>query len=214
METDLDKERKLMVDKQIYNRGIKDKRILHAFNQVPRHAFVPEDKQHMAYGDYPLPVGDGQTISQPYIVALMTDALELTSNDKVLEIGTGSGYQAAILAELVKEVFSIERIEGLAENARQILEGLGYENIQLRIDDGTLGWKDQAPFDGIIVTAASPRIPKSLTDQLNIGGRMVIPVGDMTSQDLIKVKKSQEGELEKTNLGGCRFVPLKGEEAW
>lgn len=211
--SNFDKERRIMVDKQLFKRGITNKRLLEAFENVPRHKFVQEDQQHMAYGDHPLPVGEGQTISQPYIVALMTDALELTKDDKVLEIGTGSGYQAAILAELAKEVYSIERIENLAISAKKVLEDLNYHNIHIKVSDGTLGWDDKSPFDAIIVTAASPVIPDSLTGQLKTGGRMIIPVGDMRTQDLIKIVKTEK-ELEKTNLGGCRFVPLRGEKGW
>ncbi|UMZ74876.1 protein-L-isoaspartate(D-aspartate) O-methyltransferase [Natranaerofaba carboxydovora] len=208
-----EKERKSMVKKQIYKRGIREEKVLKAFESVPREKFVPEDQKHMAYGDHPLPIGDNQTISQPYIVALMTDALELQKEDKVLELGTGSGYQAAILGEIASEIFSIERIENLASNAKKILRELGYNNIHIKVDDGTLGWEDKSPFDAIMVTAASPNIPDSLTEQLKTGGRMVIPVGDLHSQDLLKVTKTKSG-IEKVNLGGCRFVPLKGEKGW
>lgn len=206
-------ERKQMVKQQIYKRGITDEKVLKAFENVKRDEFVPEDSKHMAYGDHPLSIGENQTISQPYIVALMTEALELEEDDTVLELGTGSGYQAAILAEIAKEVYSIERIRSLAENAKKVLNKLGYNNIHIKVDDGTLGWEEKSPFDAIIVTAASPEIPDTLIKQLKTGGRLVIPVGDLMGQDLIKIKKTEK-DLEKTSLGGCRFVPLKGEKGW
>jgi protein-L-isoaspartate(D-aspartate) O-methyltransferase len=205
--------RKKMVQEQLATRGIKDKRILDAMMKVPRHLFVEEGLWHQAYGDFPLPIGDGQTISQPYIVALMTEALQLTGDDKVLEIGTGSGYQAAILAELTTHLFSIERISSMASKARKTLDELGYANVLIRVSDGTLGWQEEAPFAGIIVTAGAPAIPPTLVDQLEVGGRLVIPVGNEYSQTLLKVVKQEKGYREK-DLGGVRFVKLIGDHGW
>lgn len=202
-----------MVRDQIESRGIRDQRVLDAFLTVKRHLFVEEALRRQSHNDYPLPIGSGQTISQPYIVALMTEGLELKEDEKVLEIGTGSGYQTAILAELAREVYSIERIKELSERTKELLKELGYTNVEIKVDDGTTGWVSRSPFDAIIVTAASPDIPRPLTDQLKEGGRMVIPVGGRTSQDLIKVIK-RGGKLKKQNLGGCRFVKLIGEYGW
>lgn len=206
-------ERLRMVELQIEKRGVKDSRVLEAMKKVPRHLFVGEQLRNQAYEDHPLPIGEGQTISQPYIVALMTEALRLKGHEKVLEIGTGSGYQTAILAELCKEVFTIERIASLAYNARKTLERLGYKNVKYRIGDGTLGWPEEAPFDGIMVTAAAPKIPQPLIDQLAMGARLVIPVGDRISQDLLLVERVPEG-IRKTSLGGVRFVDLIGKWGW
>ena len=205
--------RKKMVLEQLVARRIKDKRILNAMTKVPRHLFVEEGLWHQAYGDFPLPIGQGQTISQPYIVALMTEALQLKGDEKVLEIGTGSGYQAAILAELTKQVFSIERISSMASKARKILDELGYANVLIRVSDGTYGWEDEAPFNGIIVTAGAPEIPQTLMNQLKVGGRLVIPVGDEYSQILIKVVKKERG-FKKEDLGCVRFVKLIGDHGW
>ena len=205
--------REKMVKEQLIRRGIHDERVLNAMRKVPRHLFVPPDLIEEAYNDYPLPIGYGQTISQPYMVALMTEALEIKENDKVLEIGTGSGYQTAILAELCKEVYTIERILPLLERAKEILRKLGYKNIHFRAGDGTLGWPENKPYDAIIVTAGAPKIPQPLLDQLAEGGRLVIPVGDRFSQELIKVTKL-EGEFIRENLGGCRFVDLIGIHGW
>jgi len=202
-----------MVEEQIVSRGIKDPRVIAAMKKVPRHLFVEEALQSQAYSDYPLPIGEKQTISQPYMVALMTEALELKGNEKVLEIGAGSGYQSAILAELAERVFSIERIRVLAIKARQLLYELGYTNVEIKIFDGTYGWAEEAPFDGIIVTAGAPDIPQPLVDQLAMGGRLVIPVGDAYVQDLIRVTKTKE-EMKKEDLGGCRFVKLIGKYGW
>ena len=199
-----------MVQTQIAARGIKDPRVLEAMRKVPRHLFVEEALKDQAYGDYPLPIGEGQTISQPYIVALMTEALELKGPEKVLEVGTGSGYQAAILAELAKQVYSIERYPSLAHRAKRLLERLGYRNVIIRVGDGTKGWPEVAPFDAIIVTAAGPKIPEPLLEQLKDGGRLVMPVGDQWSQYLIKVTKKGD-RLIKENLGAVRFVKLVGE---
>jgi protein-L-isoaspartate(D-aspartate) O-methyltransferase len=201
--------RERMVETQIKARGIKDERVLKAMLKVPRHLFVDEALRDQAYGDFPLPIGEGQTISQPYIVALMTEALELKGNERVLEIGTGSGYQTAILAELALWVYTIERFPTLLERAKKVLKELGYKNISFKLDDGTLGWKEAAPFDAIIVTAASPDIPPPLVEQLAEGGRIVIPIGDEFSQTLIKgVKKG--GKLHTKALEPVRFVKLVG----
>ena len=205
-----------MVDSQIRSRGIRDERVLRAMEKVPRHLFVDEGLIDQAYNDSPLPIGEKQTISQPYIVALMTEALELTGREKVLELGTGSGYQAAILAELADRVFTIERIASLAQNARRLLEALHYYNVVIRVGDGTYGWREEAPFDAILVAAGSPSIPRTLVEQLAVGGRLVIPVGGRFSQNLIKLKRLSEdpGDVKKEDLGGCRFVSLIGEHGW
>jgi protein-L-isoaspartate(D-aspartate) O-methyltransferase len=205
--------RKKMVQEQLVTRGIKDKRVLAAMTKVPRHLFVEEGLWHQAYGDFPLPIGEGQTISQPYIVALMTEALHVTGDEKVLEIGTGSGYQAAILAELTTHVFSIERISSMAAKARKILDQLGYANVLIRVSDGTLGWQEEAPFAGVIVTAGAPEIPPTLMQQLQVRGRLVIPVGDEYSQTLLKVVKQERG-YKQEDLGGVRFVKLIGDHGW
>ena len=207
------KARDRMVETQVISRGISDSRVLEAMRRVPRHLFVEEALQEQAYSDYPLPIGEKQTISQPYIVALMTESLELKGDEKILEIGTGSGYQAAILAELAGRVFSIERFPGLAFRANQILQKLGYRNVIIRVADGSLGWPDEAPFDGIMATAGTPKIPQPLTDQLVMGGRLIAPVGDRQSQELVLVERLPEG-IRKTNLGGVRFVDLIGKGGW
>jgi protein-L-isoaspartate(D-aspartate) O-methyltransferase len=210
------KQRMKMVDTQIRARGIRDPRVLKALEKVPRHLFVNEALRDQAYNDNPLPIDGGQTISQPYIVALMTEALELTGSEKVLEIGTGSGYQAAVLAELVDHVFSIDRIASLAGNARRLLESLNYYNIAIRVGDGTLGWKDEAPFNAVMVTAGAPDIPKTLVEQIAVGGRLVVPVGGRHSQVLMKLTRLSESvnDVKKEDLGGCRFVDLIGEYGW
>ncbi len=208
-----DRLRQEMVEKQIEARGITDVRVLDAMRQVPRHLFVSEALMDQAYSDFPLPIGEQQTISQPYIVAEMTQSLQLSPDDRVLEIGTGSGYQAAILSKIVYRVYSIERIHSLYVRTRKLFDRLGYHNIVTRYSDGTTGWKDMGPFDAIIVTAGSPEIPAVLVNQLTIGGRMVIPVGSQHSQDLIKLVRDQNG-IHQTNLGGCRFVKLVGEHGW
>lgn len=206
-------QRERMVIETIEKRGITDEHVLKAMRTVPRHLFVPEDQRDHAYGDYPLPIGYGQTISQPYIVALMTQLLELKEGDKVLEIGTGSGYQAAILAEIPGvEVYTIEIIPALARSARERLESLGYKSIHCKEGDGYYGWPEHAPFDAIIVTAAPDHVPQPLVDQLAEGGRMVIPVGPPGGyQTLWKFVKRPGGELQAFNMGGVAFVPLTGE---
>ena len=210
---DFPKARLKMVEEQITSRGTKDARLIAAMKKIPRHLFVEEALQSQAYTDHPLPIGEKQTISQPYMVALMTEALLLTRKEKVLEIGTGSGYQTAILAELSEKVFSVERIRSLAIRARKLLYELGYFNVEIKIFDGTFGWTEESPFDAIVVTAGSPDIPQPLIDQLAIGGRLVIPVGDPFVQDLFRVTKTEEG-VRKEDLGGCRFVKLIGKYGW
>jgi protein-L-isoaspartate(D-aspartate) O-methyltransferase len=210
---DFPKARLKMVEEQIISRGIKDPRLIAAMKKIPRHLFVEEALQSQAYSDHPLPIGEKQTISQPYMVALMTEVLKLTGKEKVLEIGAGSGYQAAILAELAERVFSIERIRSLAIRARELLYELGYFNIEIKIFDGTLGWAEKGPFDAIIVTAGAPDIPQPVIDQLGMGGRLVIPVGNAFSQDLIRMTKTEEG-IRREDLGGCRFVKLIGRHGW
>jgi protein-L-isoaspartate(D-aspartate) O-methyltransferase len=202
-----------MVNTQLIPRGIHDPRVLAAFRRVPRHRFVPAPLWDQAYNDYPLPIGEDQTISQPYIVALMTEILEPREGDKVLEVGAGSGYQAAILAELVAQVITIDRVGPLASRARETLAALGYENVKIVVGDGTLGWPEEAPFDAIIVTAAAPQVPRPLTEQLALGGRLVIPVGDRYSQTLTLVRRTKDG-LKYDYHGGCRFVPLIGQYGW
>ncbi len=201
--------RKEMIDAQIKRRGVKDERVLEAMFKVERHKFVPQTAQTLAYDDYPLPIGEGQTISQPYIVALMTELLQLKGNEKVLEIGTGSGYQAAILAELAKEVYTIEILESLAINAEKILRELNYGNVTVKCGDGYLGWKEHAPFDGIIVTCAPPYIPQPLIEQLAEGGRMVIPVGVYYQE--LKLLKKINGKIKTTDIIPVRFVPMTRE---
>jgi protein-L-isoaspartate(D-aspartate) O-methyltransferase len=202
-----------MVNNQLIPRGITDEGVLRAMGKIHRHLFVEEALIGEAYNDHPLPIGHKQTISQPYIVAVMTEALELTGNEKTLEIGTGSGYQTAILAELSKAVYTVERVGPLLEKARALLGQLGYNNIHFKTFDGTLGWKDFAPFDAIIVTAGAPRTPQPLLDQLTEGGRLLIPIGNRYSQDLIKVKRVGN-TFKEENLGGCRFVDLIGVHGW
>ena len=207
------KARDRMVETQLVSRGIAGARVLAAMRKVPRHVFVEEALQEQAYSDHPLPIGEKQTISQPYIVALMTESLGLNGGEKVLEIGTGSGYQAAILAELAGRVFSVERFPNLAYRANQALKKLGYQNIIIRVADGTAGWADEAPFDGILVTAGTPSVPQPLVDQLRVGGRLVVPVGDRLSQELVFVERIPEG-VRKSSLGGVRFVDLVGKWGW
>ena len=202
-----------MVEEQVIERGVKDSRVIAAMRKVPRHLFVEEALQNQAYSDRPLPIGEKQTISQPYMVALMTEALQLTGKEKVLEIGAGSGYQTAILAESARQVFSIERILSLTMKARMLLINLGYTNVEIKFSDGTEGWIGESPFDAVIVTAGSPDIPQPLVDQLAVGGRLVIPVGDESAQDLMRLTKTEEG-IKREDLGGCRFVKLIGKYGW
>ncbi|KPK43029.1 MAG: protein-L-isoaspartate O-methyltransferase [Omnitrophica WOR_2 bacterium SM23_29] len=202
--------RKRMVEEQLIPRGIKDQRVIQAFLKVERHKFIPEKLRGSAYADYPVPIGEGQTISQPYIVALMTECLDLSGTEKVLEIGTGSGYQAAILAELSGEVYSIERFPSLAKRAESLFQDLGYSNIKIKVGDGTLGWPEEAPFSRIIITAAAPDVPLPLAEQLSENGKMVLPRGETYSQVLTLVQK-KKGQLKVEPICGCVFVPLIGE---
>lgn len=206
--------RQYMIDTQIVARGIKDKRVIEAMLKVPRHLFLDEALRPQAYDDNPLPIGEKQTISQPYIVALMSETLHLKGTEKVLEIGTGSGYQCAILAELADQIYTIERIPSIAKRARKIFDQLNYSNVIINIGDGTLGWKQHSPYDGIIVTAASPRPPKPLLEQLAKGGRLVIPIGDEFSQNLSVFTRNDNDDLTEESYGGCRFVKLIGQHGW
>ncbi|MGE5752250.1 MAG: protein-L-isoaspartate(D-aspartate) O-methyltransferase [Deltaproteobacteria bacterium] len=203
-------QRRRMVADQIRSRGIRDERILAAMAEIPRHRFLPSHLADRAYEDGPLPIGEGQTISQPYIVAQMTDALRLNGQEKVLEIGTGSGYQTAILCRLAREVVTVERVVGLCFGAKELLGELGVENVRFRVGDGTMGVPEEAPFDRIIVTAAAPDVPPPLFEQLADGGIMVIPLGGRWEQELVRVRK-EGGKAKKDFLGGCRFVPLIGQ---
>jgi len=213
MNEDYESLRLRMVERQIRARGVRDERVLEAMRKVPRHVFVPPDLVDEAYEDHPLSIGKGQTISQPYMVALMTEALELEGNEKVLEVGTGSGYQTAILAELAREVYSIERIPELARDAERRLEDLGYTSVRIKVGNGTLGWPEEAPFDAIMVTAGAPKVPGPLKAQLADGGRLVIPVGSEFHQILYRVKRQKDTFSEEA-LTSCVFVPLVGEEGW
>ena len=203
-----------MVEDQLKRRGINDPLTLRSMLEVPRHMFVPPELIEYAYEDGPLPIGENQTISQPYIVALMTQAAELDPNCKVLEIGTGSGYAAAILSRICKDVYSIERISSLAKRAQAVFKELGYDNIQVLVGDGTLGWPEKGPFDAIIVTAGAPVVPESLRNQLKTGGRLVIPVGDAISQELWRYRRGADGKFTQELLEYVRFVPLIGKEGW
>ena len=206
-------QRRKMVEEQLGDRGIKDLRLLQVMSRVPRHLFTLDSLQHRAYGDTPLPIGENQTISQPYIVASMTAALVLKGNERVLEIGTGSGYQTAVVAELAAQVFTIERIKSLSRKAQKTLECLGYSNIVFKLFDGTYGWPDQAPFDAIIVTASAKEIPEALIRQLGEGGRLVAPAGDEDKQKLILLTK-KGGRVNRKEIGDCKFVPLVGKYGW
>jgi protein-L-isoaspartate(D-aspartate) O-methyltransferase len=203
-----------MVESQLHARGIRDQRVIDAMLRVPRHLFVQEAMAAQAYNDTPLPIGYRQTISQPFMVALMTELLGLTGTEKVLEIGTGSGYQSAILALLASHVYTVERIRELALQARRALDSLGLLNVNLRITDGTVGWEDEAPFDGIMVTAGSPGIPDAYLQQLAPGGRLVIPVGNDQEQTLVRVIRQADGSFVQEEHGGCRFVKLIGKYGW
>jgi protein-L-isoaspartate(D-aspartate) O-methyltransferase len=209
----MDTERKRMVEAQIQSRGITDSRVLQAFLTVPRHEFVPQRLRSDAYRDCPLPIGEGQTISQPYMVASMTLAARVRAGDRVLEIGTGSGYQAGILAELGAEVYTVERLASLSLAAQEVLSRLDYTEVHFKIANGTLGWESQAPFAAIIVTAGAPNIPPPLVDQLDLSGRLVIPIEEGLSQVLYVVVKTESG-IEKNRGERCTFVPLLGEYGW
>jgi protein-L-isoaspartate(D-aspartate) O-methyltransferase len=210
----LENARKRMVENQIVARGINDRRLIDAMLKVPRHIFVEEAMASQSYSDSALPIGEKQTISQPYMVALMTETLQLTGTEKVLEIGTGSGYQTAILAKLAARVYTIERIRSLALKARKALDSLGFLNVNLRIEDGTGGWEAEAPFDAILVTAGAPDVPRQFIDQLSTGGRLVIPVGTQLDQVLVRLTKGTDGSVTRENLGNCRFVKLIGQFGW
>jgi protein-L-isoaspartate(D-aspartate) O-methyltransferase len=202
-----------MVEKQIRRRGIRDERVLQAMSRVPRHEFVPQELRGRAYGDEPLPIGEGQTISQPYMVAAMTGALDLQGGERVLEVGTGCGYQAAVLSELAQEIYSVELRPELARMAGERLARLGYSNVQVHSGDGSLGWPQFAPFDAILVAAGAPAIPAPLLEQLQDGGRMIVPVGSDTQQELVvAIRRGSDYELRSSE--GCRFVPLQGEHGW
>lgn len=204
-----------MVERHLAGRGIDDPRVLEAFRTVPREEFVPQDLVSQAYSDRPLPIGDGQTISQPYIVALTVSALELRGHERVLEIGAGSGYAAAVLGALVSQVFTVERLAPLAEQARERLARLGFRNVHVRCGDGTLGWPEHAPYDAIAVAAGGPEVPRALLEQLAPGGRLVMPVGaDETSQMLLRVTREPDGSFRTEPLGEVRFVPLIGKQGW
>ena len=206
--------RQKMVETQLIPRGIKDPRVIDAMKKVPRHLFLDEALWSEAYEDHPVPIGEKQTISQPFIVAIMTEALQLKGREKILEVGTGSGYQTAILAELADQVYSIERLPSIAKRARKILDQLKYSRIVITIGDGTLGWKEHSPYDSIIVTAASPYPPKTLLEQLRIGGRLIIPLGDEFTQDLTLYTRETRDDYNKESYGSCRFVKLIGEMGW
>jgi protein-L-isoaspartate(D-aspartate) O-methyltransferase len=204
-----------MVEYQLAARGIRQPAVLEAMAEVLRDAFVPDDLEHLAYADMPLPIGQEQTISQPYIVALMTEALDLTSDARVLEIGTGSGYAAAVLSRIAAEVYTVERHHALAKHALARFQRLGYENIHVLHGDGTLGWPEHAPYDGIVVTAGGPQVPEPLLSQLAVGGRLVIPIGrTLLAQELVRVTRIGEDEYDRESMGGVRFVPLVGEAGW
>ncbi|MFY8199589.1 MAG: protein-L-isoaspartate(D-aspartate) O-methyltransferase [Pirellula staleyi] len=212
---DLAAQRDEMVEHQIRARGVRDNLVLNAMHQVPREAFLPEKMREFAYEDSPLQIAAGQTISQPYIVAYMIEALALKGGERVLEVGAGSGYAAAVLSEIADEVYTVERIKVLADLAKQALESLGYHNVQVRCGDGTLGWAEHAPYDAIVVSAGGPTVPRSLKSQLKVGGRLVIPIGsDRTIQELARITRISETEFESEDIADVRFVPLIGIEGW
>lgn len=206
--------REWMVEQQLAGHGIRDQRVLEAMRQVPRHLFLGEFQTESAYEDTPLPIGEDQTISQPYMVALMSEQLHLEGGERVLEVGTGSGYQTAILARLAAAVFTVERIPALAEKASAVWRTLGIPNVRLRIGDGTLGWPEEAPFQAILVTAGAPIVPPPLVEQLDLGGRLVIPVGERFSQTLLCLTKRLDGGIDRQESIGCRFVRLVGQHGW
>ncbi|MDG5467112.1 protein-L-isoaspartate(D-aspartate) O-methyltransferase [Deltaproteobacteria bacterium IMCC39524] len=203
-----------MVEEQVIARGVTDPRVIDAMLKVPRHKFVEEALAGKAYQDAPLPIGEKQTISQPYMVAVMSEALMLDGSERVLEVGTGSGYQAAVLALLADRVFSLERIPLLARRARKVLDENGFSKVNIRLADGTVGWQGMGPFDGIIVTAGAPKVPQEYLDQLSLGGRLIIPVGDRESQILMRITRVGEAEYKEEKMLGCRFVPLIGNQGW
>ena len=206
--------RRRMVEEQVIARGVTDPRVIDAMLKVPRHKFVEEALAGKAYQDAPLPIGEKQTISQPYMVAVMSEALMLDGSERVLEVGTGSGYQAAVLALLADRVFSLERIPSLARRARKVLDDNGFSKVNIRLADGTVGWQGMGPFDGIIVTAGAPKVPQEYLDQLSLGGRLIIPVGDRESQILMRITRVGEAEYKEEKILGCRFVPLIGNQGW
>jgi protein-L-isoaspartate(D-aspartate) O-methyltransferase len=208
-----EKGREKMVEEQLVARGINDSRVLAAMRKVARHLFVTKELRQQAYEDKPLPIGHDQTISQPYMVALMAEAAELKGHERVMEIGTGSGYEAAILAELCGQLFSVERVEALARKARALLADLGYMNISIQVGDGTLGWNEYAPYDVIVVSAAAPQIPRPLIEQLKPEGILILPMGEEDLQSLVRIRQRKEG-LKEEYLGECRFVKLRGEYGW
>lgn len=205
--------RERMVREQLVSRGINDPRVLRTMAKVPRHLFLETELWDQAYEDHPLPIGANQTISQPYMVALMAEALELTGAERVLEVGTGSGYAAAVLSELCAEVFTVEAVEELALKARSVLTSLGYRNVSVLVGDGTLGWEEHAPYDGVMISAAAPCIPRPLLEQLKIPGRLVFPMGERELQSLVRIRKDQAG-IREEYLGECHFVKLKGQYGW
>lgn len=212
--SDLARQRQEMVEHQLRARGISDERLLAAMSEVPREEFVPEQSRAMAYEDRPLPIGAGQTISQPYIVALMISVASVRPDDRVLEVGLGSGYAAAVLSLMAREVLAIDRIAELAAGAGERLARLGYRNVVVKTGDGTRGWSEKAPFDVILAAAGAPKVPDSLREQLAVGGRMVIPVGDSDLQQLILVTRKDEAQFERRDLEPVHFVPLIGEQGW
>jgi len=214
IQADWESDRERMVRSQLRSRGIRDPRVLRAMSHVPRDRFVPEERRHRAYADHALMLSHGQTISQPFMVAVMTEALGLRGEERALEVGTGSGYQSAVLAELCAEVWTVERVEGLAEDAALLLADLGYGNVEVQVGDGSLGWPEAAPFDAILVTAGAPAPPPSLLDQLDPeGGRLVVPVGGPNLQNVLRVTRSGT-EFTTDEMTACRFVPLLGAEGW
>lgn len=206
--------RRMMVERQLEGRGIRDPLVLGAMREVPRHLFVEEALRNRVYSDSPLPIGHKQTISQPFMVGFMTEALCLQGAEKVLEVGTGSGYQAAVLARIVSRVYSVERIADLARRARRVLDGIGCSNVNIKVSDGTFGWESEQPFDGILITAGAPAIPAEYLRQLTIGGRLVIPVGEQGGQVLKRITRAGESDFREENLLDCRFVPLIGAHGW
>lgn len=205
--------RQKMIEEHVIDRGIKDMRVIEVMRRLPRHLFVKDSLGHKAYGDHPLPIGEGQTISQPYIVAAMSEALQLQGEERVLEIGTGSGYQTAVLAELAAQVFTIERVKSLSQHAKVLLDGLGYTNINFKVFDGTYGWRDRGPYDCLVITAAAPHVPRVLVEQVKDGGRIVAPVGGAENQELIVLTR-HGSQVRQRRLSLCNFVPLIGKYGW